>query len=66
MQNKSFDAVVIGSGIGGLCAAARLTSAGMRVLVAEKSPYLGGRCGHRERKGCLVNLWCDDDSDWAK
>ena len=27
MQNKSFDAVVIGSGIGGLCAAARLTSA---------------------------------------
>ena len=54
MQNKSFDAVVIGSGIGGLCAAARLTSAGMRVLVAEKSPYLGGRCGHRERKGCLV------------
>ena len=54
MQNKSFDAVVIGSGIGGLCAAARLTSSGMRVLVVEKSPYLGGRCGHRERKGCLV------------
>jgi phytoene dehydrogenase-like protein len=35
--------------MGGLCAAARLTAAGQKVLVTEKTPYLGGRCSHRER-----------------
>jgi phytoene dehydrogenase-like protein len=52
--NDRFDAVVVGAGMGGLCAAARLTGAGLRVLVAEKSPYLGGRCGHRVRDDCVV------------
>lgn len=51
---EHFDAIVIGAGMGGLCAAARLTGAGMRVLLLEKSPYLGGRCGHRVREDCLV------------
>ena len=54
MPQHSFDAVVIGSGVGGMCAAARLTGAGMTVLVLEKSPYLGGRCSHRVREDCLV------------
>lgn len=54
MINESADAVVIGSGMGGMCAAARLTALGMRVLVVEKSPYPGGRCAHRLRQGCLV------------
>lgn len=44
-----YDAVVIGAGMGGMCAAARLTAAGRTVLVVEKSKYLGGRCSHRER-----------------
>lgn len=38
-----FDAVVIGSGVGGMCAAALLAHAGKRVLLAEKRRYLGGR-----------------------
>ncbi|MBM4214191.1 MAG: NAD(P)/FAD-dependent oxidoreductase [Gammaproteobacteria bacterium] len=38
-----FDAVVIGSGVGGMCAAALLANAGRRVLLAEKRRYLGGR-----------------------
>ena len=42
-----FDAVIIGAGMGGMCAAARLTAAGKKVLLVEKSPYLGGRCSHR-------------------
>ena len=51
---ERFDAIVVGSGVGGMCAAARLTAAGMNVLVTEKSPYLGGRMGHREREECVV------------
>ncbi len=53
-SEHTFDAIIIGSGIGGMCAAARLTGAGMKVLVVEKSPYLGGRCGHRVREDCAV------------
>ena len=54
MPQDKFDAIIIGSGVGGMCAAARLTGAGKKVLVVEKSPYLGGRCGHRVRQDCLV------------
>lgn len=44
---NEFDAIVIGAGMGGMCAAARLTAANHKVLLVEKSPYLGGRCSHR-------------------
>jgi phytoene desaturase len=37
--------VVIGAGIGGLAAAARLARAGFDVRVVEKEPGPGGRCG---------------------
>jgi len=40
--------------MGGMCAAARLTAAGRKVIVLEKSPHLGGRCSHRERDGFTV------------
>ncbi len=36
-------AVVIGAGIGGLCAAARLQKDGYQVTVVEKEPIIGGR-----------------------
>lgn len=42
-MKKQFDAVVVGSGVGGMCAAALLAHHGMRVLLAEKGRYLGGR-----------------------
>ncbi len=53
-MTEKFDSIVIGAGMGGMCAAARLTAAGQRVLVVEKSPHLGGRCSHRDRNGCRV------------
>ncbi len=53
MQER-FDAIIIGSGVGGICSAARLTAAGRRVLLIEKSPHLGGRCSHRMRRDCRV------------
>lgn len=53
-MTERFDSIIIGAGMGGMCAAARLTAAGQKVLVVEKSPHLGGRCSHRSRKGCRV------------
>ena len=39
----SFDVIVIGAGVAGLSAAARLADTGARVLVAEARGQLGGR-----------------------
>ena len=38
-------AIVVGAGIAGLAAAAGLAERGVRVTVAEREPYLGGRVG---------------------
>ena len=51
MSGSSFDILVIGSGMGGMCAAALLAKDGYRVLVAEALPRIGGRCSTIEYKG---------------
>ena len=38
----SFDAIVIGAGLGGLGCAAQLAGRGLRVLVLEKNGHIGG------------------------
>lgn len=42
-MTRQFEAVVVGSGVGGMCTAALLAHEGKRVLLAEKRRYLGGR-----------------------
>ena len=41
---EKFDAIVIGSGTGGAGCAAILASAGLKTILLEKNPILGGRC----------------------
>jgi phytoene desaturase len=43
--------VVIGAGVGGLAAAARLAAAGHRVAVHERAAVVGGKLGRYERDG---------------
>ena len=45
MPEKKYDAIVIGSGIGGMSTAASLAMCNSRVLVLEKNPFLGGSMG---------------------
>src|SRR4051794_25632705 len=47
----AFDAIVIGSGIGGLSAAALLSRAGKRVLVLERHYVVGGLTQTFKRRG---------------
>lgn len=49
------DVVVVGSGVAGLAAAARLTAAGRLVRVLEASPVAGGRVGSALHDGFAVD-----------
>ncbi len=48
---SNYDAVVIGSGIGGLACGAFLADTGMRVLVLEKHTKIGGYAHNFKRRG---------------
>ena len=42
LTQESYDVIIIGSGIGGLCSAALLSMKGKKVLVLEKHFKIGG------------------------
>jgi len=48
---QDLDAIVIGSGIGGLCTAALLAKTGKKVLVLEQHGKAGGCCHTFSKKG---------------
>jgi phytoene dehydrogenase-like protein len=50
-MRENWDAIVIGAGMGGLTAAAHLVKAGLRVLVLERNPHVGGTAYVYHRKG---------------
>lgn len=50
-QPRIFDAIVIGSGIGGLVTATQLAAKGAKVLVLERYIIPGGSAGYFEREG---------------
>lgn len=55
-SNKQFDAIVIGSGLGGLTAGARLAKEGRKVLVLEQHYIPGGCATTFKRKDFLMEV----------
>lgn len=54
-STQRYDALVIGAGAGGLCAAARLAHHGFRTLVVESRDRVGGRASSVDEDGFTVN-----------
>ena len=55
-NKKNFDAIIIGSGIGGLVTASQLAAKGAQVLVLEKYIIPGGSGGSFKRKGYTFDV----------
>ena len=55
-SKQNFDAIIIGSGIGGLVTASQLAAKGAKVLVLEKYIIPGGSGGSFKRKGYTFDV----------
>lgn len=54
--NETYDAIVVGSGLGGLTAARRLAAGGCRVLLAEQHSQFGGLATYFRRRGHIFDV----------
>src|SRR5512139_1821139 len=50
-MKETWDSIIVGAGMGGLTTAAHLVKAGLRVLVLERNPHVGGTAYVYHRKG---------------
>ncbi|MGO9138111.1 MAG: phytoene desaturase family protein [Syntrophales bacterium] len=55
-MEKKYDAIIIGSGIGGTAAGALLAHAGWKIIILEKNKIIGGRCTSYRHKGFTLDL----------
>ncbi len=55
-QDTDYDAIVIGTGMGGSACGAILASHGFRTLILEKNPRVGGSCSYYEKDGFHVDM----------
>jgi phytoene dehydrogenase-like protein len=55
MDSLSYDALVVGAGAGGLCAAALLAHRGRRTLLVESRDRVGGRASTEDLDGFKIN-----------
>ena len=63
---NEFDAIIIGSGIGGLSCGAILAKNGYKVLVLEQHSQVGGYCSSYQRDGFTFNVGVEDISGLQK
>lgn len=61
-----YDAIIVGSGIGGLTCGALLSKRGYKVLVLEQHHQVGGYCSSFERRGFVFNTGVEDVSGLAE
>lgn len=66
-MSDKYDVIVVGAGIGGLCAAALSAKEGYRTLVVEKREHVGGRFSTEEIDGfkCATGGYLVHDSGWV-
>ena len=53
---KKYEAIIIGTGIGGAAVSALLAHEGRKVLIVDKNKIVGGRCTSYEHKGFTLDL----------
>lgn len=55
-MNNNYDAIIIGSGIGGLTCGNLLAKNGMKILIVEQHYKPGGYCTSYQRDGCTFDV----------
>lgn len=55
-MKKYYDAIIVGSGLGGACIGSLLAHAGWKILILEKNNLIGGRCTSFKKDDFLVDL----------